>query len=287
MGLTNGFENQDKNIFIPYHNQETKKPYRHIVNMFYEMLCHLAPAIGIIGYLMYPKKLRIDATFLQCFSIIHNTFLVGFSAWTFLSLSKILWNRGIVFETQFYFQDPNFDTVICLFYLSKYYEFFDTFLIYLNGKTPLFLQKYHHIGAVLSWHLMYVYKVDTIWTVTFLNSFVHMIMYSYYLCCLLKINMKFLKQYITSLQMCQFIVLYVNFYYYYPPVETWFNYGIITFFALYGVGVIYLFAEFYYHTYLHNHEFTHQKNKKIHAITNENLQALLVDTKLNDNHNHE
>ena len=245
--------------------------------MIYEMLCHLATAIGIIGYLSYPKNLRIDPTFLQCFSILHNAFLVGFSAWTFLSLSKIIWERGIVFETQFYFQDPNFDTITFYFYLSKYYEFIDTFLLYLNGKTPLFLQKFHHIGAVINWHLMYVYKVDTIWTVTLLNSFVHMVMYSYYLCCLLKINMKFLKQYITSMQLCQFIVLYANFYYYYPPVETWFNYGVLTFFGLYGVGVIYLFGEFYYQNYLQNRAF--QKNKKIHAITSENLQALLADNR--------
>ena len=254
--------------------------------MIYEMLSHLAPAIGITCYLAYPKNLRINETFLHYFSIIHNTLLVGFSAWTFLSLSKILWERGIVFETQYYFQDPTFDTVICLFYLSKYYEFFDTFLLYLNGKTPLFLQKYHHVGAVLSWHFTYMYKVDAVWTVTFLNSFVHTVMYSYYLCCLLKINLKFVKQYITSLQLCQFIVLYGNFYYYYPPVETWFNYGVITFFALYGMGVIYLFAEFYYQTYFQNRAF--HKNKKIHAITSENLQALLVDTKPNNNnHNRE
>ena len=250
--------------------------------MIYEMFYHLAPVIGIAGYLSYPKDLRIDATFLHCFSIIHNTFLVSFSAWTFLSLSKILWERGILFEYQYYFRDPTFDTVICLFYLSKYYEFFDTFLLYLNGKTPLFLQKYHHVGAVLSWHISYVYKVDMVWTVTLLNSFVHTVMYSYYLCCLLKINVRFLKQYITSMQLCQFFVLYGNLYFYYPPVEYWFNYGVIVFFALYGIGVIYLFSEFYYQNYLQNRAF--QKNKKIHAITSENLQALLAENWENQNH---
>ena len=250
--------------------------------MNYEMFYHLAPAIGIAGYLSYPKDLRIDATFLHCFSIIHNTLLVGFSAWTFLSLSKILWERGIVFENQYYFRDPHFDTIAFYFYLSKYYEFIDTFLLYLNGKTPLFLQKFHHVGAVINWHLMYVYKVDTIWTVTLLNSFVHTVMYSYYLCCLLKIKVRFLKQYITSLQLCQFFVLYSNYYYYYPPVETPFNYFLFNVFGLYGIGVIYLFAEFYYQNYLQNRAF--QKNKKIHAITSENLQALLAENWENQNH---
>jgi len=146
-----GFENQDKNIFIPYRNQKPiKHCKKHNIKMIYKILCHLAPVIGIAGYLSYPKDLRIDATFLNCFSIVHNTLLVGFSAWTFLSLSKILCQRGIVFETQFYFQDPHFDTIAFYFYLSKYYEFIDTFLLYLNGKTPLFLQKFHHIGAAIN-----------------------------------------------------------------------------------------------------------------------------------------
>jgi hypothetical protein len=59
----------------------------------------------------------------------------------------------------------------------------DTFLLYLHGKTPIFLQKYHHIGAVISWHLVYVYKVDAIWLPSLANSFVHTVMYSYYLGC--------------------------------------------------------------------------------------------------------
>ena len=58
----------------------------------------------------------------------------------------------------------DFDTIVYLFYISKCESscdvFLDTFLLYLNGKTPIFLPKYHHMGAVLSWHLMYVYKVD-------------------------------------------------------------------------------------------------------------------------------
>jgi len=104
---------------------------------------------------------------------------------------------------------------------------------------------------VLSWYLMYQYKVDMIWMATLLNSGIHTIMYSYYLGCLLKINqLRHIKKYITTLQLCQFFILYSNFYLYRPPIETWFNYGIISFFAAYGVGIIGLFGEFYYDTYV-------------------------------------
>jgi hypothetical protein len=211
---------------------------------------HIIPLLAISVYLSYPKDVRINPNILYFLTMLHNGFLVSFSAWTFLELSKIIYSHGVVFQSNYYFQNPIFDRIIYLFYISKYYEFGDTFLLYLNGKTPIFLQKYHHIGAVISWHLMYIYKVDMVWMASLLNSFVHTIMYSYYLGSLLKIEeLRFVKKYITSLQLIQFFVLYSNFYFYRPPIETWFNFCIITFFASYGVGVIGLFGKFYYDTY--------------------------------------
>lgn len=211
---------------------------------------HLTPVVAICAYLTYPKQLRINPSVLFVLSVVHNAALILFSAWIFASLARILYTDGIVFRSGYYFQNKEFDKIVFLFYVSKYYEFFDTFLLYLNGKTPIFLQKYHHVGAVLSWHLVYVYKVDVVWMPTLLNSFVHTIMYSYYLGSLLKINqVRVIRKYITSMQLCQFCVLYVNSYFYRPPVETWFNYYIILFFAAYGLGVIGLFAKFYYENY--------------------------------------
>lgn len=212
---------------------------------------HITPIVAITLYLAYPKHLRINPLFLYKLSVVHNAGLVIFSGWTFASLANILYEDGIVFQHNYYFINPKFNTIIYWFYISKYYEFADTLLLYLNDKTPLFLQKYHHIGAVLSWYLMYQYKVDMVWTATLLNSGVHTVMYSYYLGCLLKIKqVRLIKKYITTLQLCQFVVLYSNFYLYRPPIETWFNYGIISFFAAYGVGIIGLFGRFYYDSYI-------------------------------------
>lgn len=216
-----------------------------------ELSSHITPMLAITCYLAYPKHLRINPLLLYKLSVVHNMALVMFSALTFASLANILYNDGIVFKTNYYFQNPQFDTIIYWFYISKYYEFADTFLLYLNGKTPIFLQKYHHVGAIISWHLMYQYKVDMVWMATLLNSGVHTIMYSYYLGCLLKINqVRYIKKYITSIQLCQFFILYVNLYFYCPPIESWFNYSIIIFFATYGIGIIGLFGRFYYDTYV-------------------------------------
>ena len=213
---------------------------------------HITPLLAIAGYIAYPKEFRINLSLLYFLSIIHNGLLVAFNAWTFVTLSQILYNNGIVFQSNYYFQNPQFDKVIYLFYISKYYEFIDTFLLYLNGKSPIFLQKYHHIGAVICWHLCYVYKVDAIWISSFCNSFVHIIMYSYYLGCLLKINqVRFIKKYITSLQISQLLCGHYHILVKYrPPVETYFGYFIILIFDFYVWGLIFMFSVFYYRNYI-------------------------------------
>ena len=213
---------------------------------------HITPLLAIAGYIAYPKEFRINLSLLYFLSIIHNGLLVAFNAWTFVTLSQILYNNGIVFQSNYYFQNPQFDKVIYSFYISKYYEFIDTFLLYLNGKSPIFLQKYHHIGAVICWHLCYVYKVDAIWISSFCNSFVHIIMYSYYLGCLLKINqVRFIKKYITSLQISQLLCGHYHILVKYrPPVETYFGYFIILIFDFYVWGLIFMFSVFYYRNYI-------------------------------------
>jgi hypothetical protein len=223
------------------------------MNVAPHLSCHITPLLAIAGYLAYPKQLRINPTLLYFLSVIHNGLLVAFSAWTFVSLSQILYNDGIVFKSNYYFQNPQFDTVIYWFYISKYYEFFDTFLLYLNGKSPIFLQKYHHIGAVICWHLAYVYKVDSIWIPSIANSFVHTIMYSYYLGCLLKINqVRFIKKYITALQLCQLFSTMSLSNVFYIHIETKTNVYVMNTFSLYVSGLILCFIDFYYRNYIKN-----------------------------------
>ena len=186
-------------------------------------------------------------------SVIHNGLLVAFSAWTFVSLSQILYNDGLVFQSNYYFQNPHFDTVIYWFYISKYYEFFDTFLLYLHGKSPIFLQKYHHIGAVVCWHLSYVYKADGVWIPSIANSFVHTIMYSYYLGYLLKINqVRFIKKYITTLQLCQLFFGMFMGNVFYQQIETTVNVSIINVMNVYNIGLLICFIEFYNRNYIKN-----------------------------------
>lgn len=214
---------------------------------------HFLPLIGVGGYLKYPKDLRIPPTHLYYVSIIHNSALIVFSAWTTASVVAMLYKYGVVYQSGYYFQHADFDRIIYYFYLSKYYEFADTFLLYLQGKRPIFLQKYHHIGAVISWHVAYTYQIDCVWMPTLVNSFIHTIMYSYYLATLFKVNqVRKFKMYITTMQLAQFIMLMsYSMIKYYPPNETVFKYVLTQLFCnLYAFGLVVLFGKFYYTTYL-------------------------------------
>jgi hypothetical protein len=201
----------------------------------------IAPVAGTFFYLSYPWN---GSTFI----VAHNLALAIFSLWIFLSLSGILWNHGIQFENNYYFSIPEAKNYLWLFYLSKYYEYMDTFIIYSKGKQPSFLQKYHHVGAVICWHLTYVNSVDAVIIATLCNSFIHSIMYTFYLLSYLKFDLKFTKIYITSLQMLQFISGFTSLYLWYP-METPINKAVIIIFLTYNLGLVYLFWDFMNTTY--------------------------------------
>ena len=215
----------------------------------------IIPAVGSYFYLSAsqflqekfrdPVNQKLVEKPLHYFSIFHNAALSLFSGYTCWSLCRVLWEQGIIHGHNIYMSQPLIKSLIFWFYISKYYEYIDTFLIYMKGRDPIFLQKYHHVGAAICWHLCYEYNVDMIIFGTILNAGVHTVMYSYYLMTLLKWKVRSIRMYITSGQMIQLITgsSYAA-YYYYPPIETVWNYWIIMFFNFYIYGLIYLFGQF-------------------------------------------
>jgi hypothetical protein len=212
---------------------------------------HIVPVIGTIFYLSYPKSFRIDPNLLFFVSIMHNFALIIFSGWTCVSLLHVIFEYGMVFEGNYYFKFAHFDKIIFYFYLSKYYEYVDTFILYLNNKQPCFLQKYHHIGAVICWHLGYYYKVDGMIIASLFNSFVHTLMYSYYFVSLFKIKViQSIKPYVTALQLIQLMQLPIGLYFY--RNENKINRMIIVVFSCYVTFLIGLFGNFYWVNYIKN-----------------------------------
>ncbi|KAI0010161.1 GNS1/SUR4 family-domain-containing protein [Xylariaceae sp. FL0662B] len=105
-----------------------------------------------------------------------------------------LWNEGLAFYGW-------------LFYLSKFYEVFDTLIILAKGKPSSTLQTYHHAGAMMAMWAGIHYMSAPIWIFVFFNSAIHAIMYTYYTVTAFNIRVPTLiKRSLTSLQISQFII---------------------------------------------------------------------------------
>ncbi|KAJ9054064.1 hypothetical protein DSO57_1018480 [Entomophthora muscae] len=150
---------------------------------------------------------------LKAFVVLHNALLMAFSFLSFYHSAGVL---SRVFTDEGSFKDRFCDTGRplwaagffywgWLFYLSKYYEMIDTAIILIKGRTPSFLQTYHHAGAIIGmWYLVQA-SSPGLWIFLTLNSFIHTIMYNYYIFATLGYNLPG-KKYITYMQITQFIV---------------------------------------------------------------------------------
>jgi hypothetical protein len=63
-----------------------------------------------------------------------------------------------------------------IFYLSKFYEVLDTFIILAKGKPSSTLQTYHHAGAMICMWAGMRYMAIPIWVFVVYNSFIHTLM---------------------------------------------------------------------------------------------------------------
>jgi elongation of very long chain fatty acids protein 4 len=103
---------------------------------------------------------------------------------------------------------------VYIHYLSKYFDYFDTLFIILRGKEKQqlsFLHVYHHstIGIIWGFLLYYGHGNGTSSFGCFINSIIHLIMYSHYLYTSLGYSNPY-KKYITRAQLLQFIICLIH-----------------------------------------------------------------------------
>uniref|UniRef100_A0A1I8P0A4 Elongation of very long chain fatty acids protein n=2 Tax=Stomoxys calcitrans TaxID=35570 RepID=A0A1I8P0A4_STOCA len=156
---------------------------------------------------------------------------------------------------------------IKLYLISKYLDFFDTFFFLLRKKFNqiTFLHVYHHILMVSATHSYGSQLFASHFTSTgVVNSFIHVIMYTYYLVASLKpnINLNKWKKMVTQLQLLQFGLLAIH-------------YGLPLFFSnqcnvsipwlwvafLNNACIMGLFSNFYYKTYIRARSKQHSVEK--------------------------
>jgi GNS1/SUR4 family len=189
--------------------------------------------LGIIGiYLVvifvlkaYTKNMK-EGFKLRTLSIVHNIHLTALSAYMMIEIIRqarmhnyTLWDNAVDSENQ-----PGMARIIWIYYCSKVVEFVDTCIMALkkNYHQITFLHVYHHASIFAVWWVITYYTPGgEAYFSAALNSFIHVVMYGYYLWRSFArklpkgekprwTNPAFYRPYITSMQMMQFVTMMVQ-----------------------------------------------------------------------------
>ncbi|PAA66344.1 hypothetical protein BOX15_Mlig003598g3 [Macrostomum lignano] len=193
--------------------------------------------------------------------IIYNAALVLLNFHIFWELFYCSYMRGYSYLCQHldYSEDPyemRIAKALWWYYFSKCIEFMDTIFFVLRKKNHLisFLHVYHHATMFPLWWIgvKWVAGGQT-FVGAMINSFVHVVMYTYYgLCAVGESVQKYLwwKRYLTRMQLIQFFIGMVmgshSLLTGCGAVPIWMEYGAM----FYGMSMIVLFANFYYQEYV-------------------------------------
>ncbi|KAJ6001361.1 hypothetical protein N7522_006588 [Penicillium canescens] len=128
------------------------------------------------------------------FGYSENPELLGSIPMTFMDHSNQLWSAGAGYFSWF-------------FYISKFYEAVDTFIILAKGKQSSFLQTYHHAGVMLCMWAGVRYASPPALVGILLNSAIHTLMYTYFSMTALGLRVPVsVKRSLTTLQIGQFLL---------------------------------------------------------------------------------
>mmetsp|Transcript_6031 Transcript_6031/g.11050 ORF Transcript_6031/g.11050 Transcript_6031/m.11050 type:complete len:291 (-) Transcript_6031:1166-2038(-) len=198
------------------------------------------------------KKGSSDPAYLKNLINFHNLFLILLSGYMSSGIVyHTLYKSGYKVWGQAYNEkETELAQLILIFTLSKLYEYLDTVIMVLkrNMYQVTFLHCYHHVSVSFFWWMAYyIMPGGEGWLGAALNSFVHVVMYSYYLLASLSSNnpnfrKKYLwwGKYLTTFQMLQFVenglhCMYMLYFKTYSEVMAKFGvYYMVTLLALFG-----------------------------------------------------
>ena len=175
--------------------------------------------IVLTGYFKLHRKPRQtnDPAWLKLLIIMHNIFLILLSAYMCAGCVKEAYSNGYkLWGNDYNPRETQLARFIHLFFISKIYEFIDTFIMLLKGnlKQVTFLHVYHHATiSFIWWMIARVAPGGDAYFSAALNSWVHVCMYSYYLLAIIigkdeLSRRKYLwwGRYLTQMQMFQFVL---------------------------------------------------------------------------------
>ncbi|KAJ0180130.1 hypothetical protein K1T71_004721 [Dendrolimus kikuchii] len=166
---------------------------------------------------------------------------------------------------------------VYIYFLAKMSELLDTvfFVIRKKERQITFLHMYHHtVMPMISWGVTKYYPGGHGTLIGVINSFVHIIMYSYYMLAALGPKYRkylFWKKYITTLQMLQFCIAFLHSsqLLFYDCGYPWWS---VVFTLPNSVFFYYLFFDFYYKAYGKAEDrtksITEASNGKVNGVKN-------------------
>ncbi|CAK8689261.1 unnamed protein product [Clavelina lepadiformis] len=242
------------------------------------------PGLNLFGTLLYlyvvtyagPKYMKNREPFnLRKLVVVYNIVMVVMSTYIFYEFLASGWAAGyslLCQECDYSNSSHALRMVkVCyLFWISKYIEFLDTifFIAHKKFQHVSFLHVFHHSLMAFTWWWGVKFSPGGLGTFhALINSFVHMVMYTYYgIAAMGPAYQKYIwwKKYLTVFQMTQFVVVFshmANITIFhdckYPQV---FKYLI----ASYGTMFFILFANFWIQAY------TKRSNRKKMEVAREN-----------------
>jgi elongation of very long chain fatty acids protein 4 len=182
--------------------------------------------------------------------VLHNLLMTLFNLYLVIEIliqaSKTSWYGPIVRDER----GTGMAWALYLFYISKIFEFNDTIIMLFRKSFNQisFLHWYHHAGTFMMWWFnVRYYPGGEAYPSAWLNSFVHVWMYSHYLLATLGIK-AWWKKYLTQLQISQlsmFVVQGVSLLW--TGAEEFKFIGLIN--GIYALTILVLFVDFYVRSY--------------------------------------
>ncbi|XP_005090244.1 elongation of very long chain fatty acids protein 5 [Aplysia californica] len=220
------------------------------VNSFLLKVAALPSLPIFIGYLtiiflsgLWQKK--TSPLSLKPLLIVYNFGCCLISAVTLLGFSFALYSNGSIYGK---IPSPVLTQVFTLYWITKVIELGDTVFMVLRHRQRQisFLHVYHHASMLLLSDLSRLYYPwPSISTFLAINSFIHVVLYLYYgLTAVNPDNPPKWKKQMTQIQILQFIIGFIIAFY----GHRYHHFCVYSMF--YGVTMIVLFSNFYYHAYV-------------------------------------
>lgn len=230
--------------------EEGVNPYEHTS---WEIPTAMTLVYLVVVVLLGPKYFQSrDPLNVDGYMLAYNTYQTLFNMWAVAGLLREIISRPLPFAGTVYTPsraEANLGFLIYAHYQNKYIELLDTVFMVVRKKNDQvsFLHVFHH--SIMSWSwlavLWYNPGGDAFFG-AFMNSFIHVVMYSYYLLRALKLPCPW-KKYVTRLQLGQFVIIFIQGWWsiYLGSTPTWL--AMLQQFVM--VSMLVLFGRFYSDSY--------------------------------------